>query len=244
MRIGIGFLVIALSGAAVADDSVEEIVVTARKVDVSESLPGRTLRKQADNLLLRVSIYNDSRDAELREREIHATLLGALRKASRDASIELSTVTDSGFVIRMTEANHRIELGIGARPDTSRAEFRVRRRVPTSIDDGEAAVLELRRFVADLKMTGRTEVRADGDVEVSIVNPEQYRAAVLQLMADDISAVTGALGEEYRVIVTGADRPVQWVRAGSLGVALFVPYSYVVVPETLGSYVQHMVEDY
>lgn len=223
------FLIFA-NAHAVAQD-LEEIVVTGMLS--GSSVPGKHLRQPADNLLLRVQITNDSRDEEQREDEIHRTLLAAISAADRNDLIELSTVTDSGFVVPLTRANYQIELARGQRPDTSQAYFRAKSAVPDSLDDGEALVLELKSFVDDLRMTGRTEVFVEGDVEVSIVNPNQYRDEAIKLFAEDVKAVTDSLGGDYRVVVNGIDRPIQWRRAGSLSVAIYIPYDYLVVPTTL-----------
>jgi len=210
---------------------IEEIVVTGTLV--GSGVPGKHLRRSADNLLLRVQIVNDSREEDQREDEIHRTLLAAISAASKNDRIELSSVTDSGFVLPLSKANYQIDLADGPRPDTSEAYFRAKAAVPSSLDDGEALVLELKRFVSKLKMIGRTEVFVDGDVEVSIVNPSQYRAEAIRLFAEDVRIVTSALGDDYRVIVNGIDKPIEWARAGSLSVAIYIPYEYMVVPTTI-----------
>ena len=218
-------------GAHSHAQEVEEIVVTGSMLE--SSLPGQHLRRTADNLLLRVLITNDSRDRAQREEEIHKTLLAALTAADKNRRIELSSVTDSGFVLPLTRANYRIDLTAGSRPDTSEAYFRAKSAVPDSTTDGEALVLELKRFVSALKMVGRTEVFVDGDIEVSVVNPRQYRAETIEMFAEDVRDVTSALGEDYRVIVNGIDKPIEWVRAGSLTVAIYIPYEYMVVPTSI-----------
>ena len=228
------YVVILIVATAPAQaQELEEIVVTGSLS--GSDVPGKHLRQPADNLLLKVRITNDSRAEEQREDEIHRTLLAAIAAADKNRSIELSTVTDSGFVIPLTKANYQIDLYDGSRPDTSQAHFRAKAAVPNSIDDGEALVIELKRFVSQLKMVGRTEVFVDGDVEVSIVNPSQYREQAIRLFADDVRTVTSALGDDYRVIVSGIDKPIEWARAGSLTVAIYIPYEYMVVPTTVNA---------
>ena len=212
----------------------EEIIVTGSRIE--REVPGQALVRKGDFLLLRIDISNDAREKDQREKEIHQTLLDAIKKAKRQNGIEMSSVTPSGFVVPLTEANHRIELNNGSRPDTSVAAFRVKSAIPDGVKDGEALVLNLRRFVNELKMTGRTLVDIDTDVEISIVNPNQYRNDVIQLMAKDAKNITSALGEDYRVVVSGIDKPVEWARVGSLNVSIYIPYSYVVVPESIESF--------
>ena len=231
MRYALSILALTVFSAQGVAQEVEEIVVTGAAI--RSELPGKHLRRSADNLLLRVQIVNDSREEGQREQEIHETLLAAIKAADKNRNIELSSVTDSGFVVPLNESNYRIELEPGGRPDTSQAYFRAKSAVPSSPDDGEALVLELRRFIADLDMVGRTQVFADGDVEVSIVNPGQYREQAIKLFAEDVKAVTSALGDDYRVVVEGINRPIEWARAGSLTVAIYIPYTYMVVPTTV-----------
>jgi hypothetical protein len=38
------------------------------------------------------------------------------------------------------------------------------------------------------------------------------------------------------VVVRGVDQPIRWVRDGTLGVIIFVPYAYDIVPTTISSY--------
>ncbi len=226
------FLLLSVSAYSNAQE-LEEVLVTASMTN--SSLPGKHLRRTADNLLLRIRIVNDSRDEEQREKEIHKTLFAALGKAGKNQRIGLSAVSDGGFVLPITQANYRIELDDGNRPDTSQAFFRAKMAVPDSVVDGEALVLELKRFISGLDMVGRTEVFVDSDVEVSVINPNQYRADTIRMFAEDVKQVTAALGEDYRVVVEGIDRPIEWVRAGSLSVAIFIPYEYTVVPTSLNS---------
>jgi hypothetical protein len=231
MRILLSIFWLIFISADIHAQEIEEIVVTGTLA--GSEVPGKHLRRPADNLLLRVQIVNDSREEEQREDEIHRTLLAAISAADKNDRIELSSVTDSGFVLPLTKANYQIELAEGRRPDTSEAYFRAKSAVPSSLDDGEALVLELKRFISGLKMVGRTEVFVDGDVEVSIVNPSQYRAEAIRLFAEDVQTVTQALGDDYRVVVNGIDRPIEWARAGSISVAIYIPYEYMVVPTTV-----------
>jgi hypothetical protein len=89
---------------------------------------------------------------------------------------------------------------------------------------------KLREFPASLKPAGRSAVDLQGYIEVSIVNPGQYRAQVIKLYADDAKLVTSSLSADYRVVTRGIDRQLQWMREGMTDVVLFIPYEYDVVP--------------
>ncbi|MGF1454253.1 MAG: hypothetical protein ACFB6R_02620 [Alphaproteobacteria bacterium] len=58
---------------------------------------------------------------------------------------------------------------------------------------------------------------------------------MIDLIADDIAYVTARLGDGARAQVFGLEGEVEWRRAGPLDVSLYVPYSDVVIPDTLQS---------
>ena len=160
----------------------------------------------------------------------------ALAAARKDGSIELSVVDEQGLVIPLRVDSATVVLRPGDRPDTARTTISVKTRIPSGEVNGQALISRLRDFVAALKPVGRTQLSPDGDIDISIVNPAQYRDAVIRLFAGDVHAVTAALGEGYRVIVRGIDGPIQWQRSGLLELTLFVPYRYDVIPASVTSY--------
>jgi hypothetical protein len=103
-------------------------------------------------------------------------------------------------------------------------------------------VAKLRDFVAGIKPVGRTLIDEDGDFEISLIRPAQYRDRVIELFAADVKKVTAALGSDYKVVVSGIDKPIEWVRDGMLEVTIFVPYRYDVLPATVTSYSHMQVE--
>lgn len=212
--------------------ALEEVIVTAARID--EPLPGVVLKKTGDFLLLEVEVSNDTRDEKRRKEEIYQTLKNAISTASKHRNIELSIV-ESGFVIPLTLDNHRIELKRGSRPDTSRAKIRVKTAIPSDMNKATKLVEEMASFVGKVNLVGRTEFNSLGSVDVSVVNPNQYRSEIIALFSADAKAVATSLGDDYKVIVEGIDRPVQWVRVGPLQLALYVPYSYNVIPDNITS---------
>jgi len=230
IKVTLGLLAMTSSGAALSQ--LEEIVVTGSRVD---STPGVFLRRHADYLLLEVAVTNDTREEAGREDEMYRTLRGALTAAERNRDVEISVVNDDGLVYPLTPENYRIDLSSGNRPDTSHATISVKTAVPSTGANGQALVNKLREFVANLPVVGRTELEPVGDVQISVVDPHQYRSEIIKLVAGDISQVTSALGIEYRVVVEGIDRPVEWFRLGLLDLGLYVPYRYTVIPQTVTS---------
>lgn len=69
-----------------------------------------------------------------------------------------------------------------------------------------------------------------------MVNPHQYRSNIIELVAKDVNTTTSALGKDYRVIMQGLDQPVQWVRVGPVQLAMYIPYSYHIIPSNISSF--------
>ena len=222
------------AGTALAQDELQEVVVTGMRADAA--IPGTSLKRPGDFLLLSVEISNDSRDEKLRKDEITATLRAMLAAASKDKSIELSVIGDNNLVLPLKLDSATLQLVNGKRPDTSVVTINAKTRIPATPGNSSALVARLRDFVTGIKPVGRTIIDGDGDFEISIVNPAQYRDRVIELFAADVKKVTGALGADYKVVAHGIDHPIEWVRDGMLEVTIFVPYGYDVLPASVTSY--------
>jgi hypothetical protein len=220
----------------VAAQELDEVVVTGMRSDAGR-IPGTSMRRMGDFILLNVNVSNDSRDEKTRRSEILETLGAMMAAAGRDKSIELSVIGDNNLVLPLKLDSATLTLGNGSRPDTTQTTISVKTRIPASVPASSALVAKLKDFATDTKPVGRTFVQANGDFEISIVNPAQYRGRVLELFAADVRKVTSSLGSDYKVITRGIDAPVQWVRDGMLEVTIFVPYTYDILPATLTSYV-------
>ena len=226
-------LVLLGTGSAFGQD-MEEVVVTGMRSE--GAVPGTSLKRPGDFLLLSVEVSNDSRDAKTRDAEIKETLRAMLAAAGRDKSIELSVIGDNNLVLPLRLDSGTLSLVNGKRPDTSQTSINVKTRIPAAIGNSSALVAKLRDFVKGIKPAGRTIVDGNGDFEISLVKPAQYRDEVIGLFAADVKKVTAALGPDYKVVVRGIDKPIQWVRDGMLEVTIFVPYGFDVIPATVTGY--------
>jgi hypothetical protein len=225
------------AAVATAQESLEEVVVTGLREE-GATIPGTSLKRPGDFILLTVQVSNDSRDAKTRTDEITATLRAMLAAAAKDKSIQLSVIGDNNLVLPLKLDSATLQLMGGNRPDTSIATISVKTRIPETVGNSTALVARLRDFATSIKPVGRTIVDEDGDFEISIVNPAQYRDRVIELFAADVKKVTASLGPDYKVVANGIDLPIEWVRAGMLEVTIFVPYRYDVLPASVTSYLR------
>lgn len=206
-----------------------EVVVTGNRLNAryaQQDRPVVGLRRQADAVVLQISIASDSRDEATRKREIHAILLAALDRAEA-AGVDLVT---GGFEITpVTRATYQdLPLASAGRVDTSQATLMVKVKLAGSI---AAAEQRLDAFIKSVPRTGRGTIDKAGGLSLTIVNPDQYRDAIVQLVADNARHHAAMFGPDYAVQVSGVDGQVSWSQVSGTDVFLYVPYRYTIVPK-------------
>ncbi len=218
--------------AVARDASVEEIVVTgSRMIEWDpDDIPAVQLFRRADNLIAEVRVVNDTREAAGRRDELIRTLRAMARSAAGRADIDLS-IEEEGVLVPLTEDMvSTLTLGFdGSRSDTSVATLIV--KTPVRADDIlDSASGRLEAFVDAVQPVGRSLADISGDWQLSIVDPPQYRSAILGLIAGDARQASAAFGAGYSVQVTGIENRVTWRQSGPLDLGLFIPYTLTVVP--------------
>lgn len=217
--------------AAAAPAVAQEVLVTAQRRDgyvggmVAAQRPVIHLKRTADYVVQTVWITGDTRDAAKRMEDINATLRNTIGGAAK-AGVELAV---GDYVIEpLTLTNYRnLSYGGDGRPDTSRTTFLVKVRLTPSLDI-PAAKAQIAKFVESVAKVGRTSMTVSGEPTLSVVNPDQYRGAIVDLIAADAAVQAAKFGAGHGVDVSGIDRPVEWARSGLTEVSLYLPASYVV----------------
>jgi hypothetical protein len=216
-----------------------EIIVTASRREVAGAVseddeeaasrvPAIGLRRTADYAVWFVNITGDTRETARRQQEIYDMLRNAVQLAGKNGGIELGTGT---YVVEpLTMANYRnVPLSNAGRSDSERANFIIKTKLVGGLD-AKAALAKVEAFIKAVQPVGRAELTRNNDQTLSIVNPDQYRSAIADLIAADAKAYAARFGPEYRVEVGGIDRPVEWSRASLTEVVLYLPYSYRIIP--------------
>lgn len=213
------------------DPGMSEIVVTGTRIrDPDEpggNRPAVGLRRLADFAIMGVSIAGDTREAPRRREEILTMVRNAIELAQR-SGLELAT---GDFIVEpLTLANYRnLPMANDGRQDTDRVSFLVKVRLEAGTD-AAAALARIERFVHAVPANGRAEIRANGELTLSVVAPDQYRGQILDLVAADSRAAAQRFGPNYAVEARGLDRPVEWARASLTEVFLYIPYAITVRP--------------
>lgn len=244
-RLAAGIVALAAAWPVQAQDINEgEVVVTGsrsrqvymdprtnRAIEAAEDasgLPSVGLRRRADFALLPVVVAGDTREREQRREEILTMVRSALASAGR-SGIELAI--GDFFVVPLTTGNYRTLAFLGdGRPDSERVAFFLKTRLGASADEANQAITRLEQFIASVPKAGRAEMRAGGPLTLSIVAPDQYRGRLLDLVAEDARAIAARFGPDQKVEAHGLDRPVEWRRAGSTEVFLYIPHRMIFRP--------------
>ncbi|MEM1161473.1 MAG: hypothetical protein AAGJ28_11110 [Pseudomonadota bacterium] len=237
LLIALPILAIGLTQPVTAQQNLmqERMVVNAAPIPGGQ-LPGVRLIRKGDSLLLAVRLLNDAIEPQRRRQELRNTLANMLAAAAEDRTIELSVVDPEGFVAPITEVDQNIAiLGSNQERGMSHIDIRLKTTIPDDAVDGQALVKRLRGFVSSTDTVGRTVVNATGAVDISILNPEQYRTDVIRLITGEINLITGELGEGYKVILQDLERPLEWRRVGIIDIELYIPYRFQVIPSTVSS---------
>lgn len=215
--------------AAQASNAVDigEVVVTAQRTSqgfYQQNRPVVGLRRQADSAVMSIQISSDSRDEAERKREIQAVLAAALDRAP-GAGVEL--VTGNFELVPVTRASAKDLAYSGAgRPDTSRVVLMVKAKLAGST---LAAQQRIDAFVKSVPRSGRGLLEPWGGLSLTIVNPDQYRDAIVKLVAEHANRYAAMFGPDYRVTVSGIDGEVNWSQVSGTEVFLYIPYKYSIV---------------
>ena len=215
------------------DDGTSEIVVTAMKrlnpddedrvKDKPIPVPAaiQMLRRTADFAIQQVVVASDTVDKDEAKKEV----LAMVRKAIDLAGSSGVLVASGEIVVEPLTASNYTDLAITDDDDDVNGElvkFLVKVPLAPGID-AKAALAKIDQFIKKVPQVGRAEMKAYSELTLSVVNPEQYRSAIIDLVARDTAATSAKFGAGYGVEVTGLDKPVQWKRASLTEVQLFLP---------------------
>lgn len=218
-----GLLLFAVAPALAQEGEVEEVVVMGiRESFEYNEMPAITLKKKADFLTQEVRFINDSRDPELRKKEIISTIEAFIKESRKISNIALSY--GDGFLapVNLTDESLQI-IEDNKRSDTSYVDIYIKVRLQENSDVKEK-IAELRNFISRGKKAGRTELERQGDIGLSIVNPEKYRYEIIRKISEENSKIQEMVRGSCEVSISGLERRVQWERSEVGELTLFIPY--------------------
>ncbi|HEY9031072.1 MAG TPA: hypothetical protein VIM93_06910 [Kangiella sp.] len=206
-------------------NDVETIVVTGSRIDWYDS-PAVTLVKPADYLVQQVKLLNDSRDQSLREKELTNTVKDILRSANKSKLIELGVGKDIVYPITLDDL--QLDFEEGERTDTSVVNLYIKTPINNK-SQVEKLVTRINDFITTISVSGRTEVEKNGELVLSIVNPEKYRQELLAAIAKDINSTINIFGDNYKVDISGLSQSLMWERASVSELRLYLEYDFTLI---------------
>jgi hypothetical protein len=206
-----------------------EVMVTANRMGAPYAQQDRPLvglRRTADAAVMPLVITSDNRDAEARKQEIYAVLLAAMEQA---ASSGFDIVSGAFRLEPVSRQNYQsLPLHPAGRVDTTQVRVLVKTRLAGTAAETET---RLQRFIGSLRGSGRATAEYGGPSTLTVVDPDQYRDAIVILVAEDAKHTAGLFGPDFTVTITGIDGQVAWSQISGTEVFLYIPYRYTVVPK-------------
>jgi len=223
-RVLLTVFTLGIFSADVVAQSLQEVVVTAmRRTGYNYDLPAVTVKKNADFLVQSIEVSNDSRSEELRKKEILETINNLLRSAGQAEGIELSY--GEGFLVPVNVNDESLRFEDDSDyVDSNYVEIYVKIALDGDRDPKEQ-IADLRKFIADAGLVGRTEIDASGRIGLSIIDPGQYRYEIIQQISEENRRVEEQLAGDCMTVAKGLADRVRWVRSDIAELTLYIDYS-------------------
>ena len=202
----------------------EEIIVTGARVNGEDysRMPAVVVERRADFLVQRIRLTNDTRAEDGRKKEIYQTIRDMQADAAKHPGIALGFGDD--FLIPLTTTNYEVPLQKGSnRADTSSTYLYVKMAL-SEMDNVPKAIADLTAFIKKVRVSGRTEIDADGDVGLSLVTPEKYRYDIISKITEDAKKLQATVGPQCRIEIHGLSNRVSWQRSDISQLTLYIPY--------------------
>jgi hypothetical protein len=216
-----------LATPAIAQAQMETVVVTAERLSDSYEAPHLSITKRADHVITHLNVTCDTRDLSQRRAELKETLRNMIRAAAGTATISLGL--GDKIVGDLNESNFDQIIEPDARIDTSHAVVIIKTRVSDG-DTLNGAIQRIIDFVNKVPKAGRTEVLRQGNWDLTIIGPEQYRDAILKLIVEDARHTADLFGSGNGIAIEGLEQQVAWYQKGPLDLGLFIPYKLKITP--------------
>ncbi len=226
------FLFTAAVLSAAVPAMAQEVIVTASRSDGDYYSDEKTvigLRRPADNAVQRVWIVSDSRDVDMRCKEVLTMLDAAMARAGSagaqlvDGEFELKPIVRADYTCA--------SMGGAGRADTSQISFYVKAPMAAGIGGGATPDKRITGYIKSVPVTGRSLMEERGGLTLTIINPDQYRDEVVKLVAEQSLRYASYFGPDYGVEVGGLNEELSWTQVSETEVFLYIPYRFTVKPK-------------
>lgn len=212
------------------------------------------LKRLADSAVRNIEIISDSREEDMRKREVLAMLLAAIDRSKREG---FSLVTGQFELVEVTRANWQDQFpGLAVKADSDDEDeedddddddddednapksafeddgsnMTLRLKVKTKLDGSIGnAQQKINSFVKSVPVTGRSQIAQKGGLALTIIKPEQYRDEIYRRIAAGSKHAVTFYGPEFGQDVTGLDQAIAWKQVSNTEVFLYIPYSFSIM---------------
>jgi hypothetical protein len=112
--------------------------------------------------------------------------------------------------------------------DTSRINISIKIAISEK-EPAKVKIEELKKFLKNVNLVGRTLLEEEGDIGLSIISPEQYRYDVLSLIAKENNKLKDVFGSACSAEIDGVSGRVEWERVSVDELVLFIRFKTKVV---------------
>ncbi|MDA9764761.1 hypothetical protein N9X40_02810 [bacterium] len=177
-----------------------------------------SLRRKADSVTLSLTLRNNNRNALERNEELMDTVYGMI-----DAAEDTDGIRAHNGNISLSTRNRKVSIF-----SSSNEASQVQIFILGDLMDGEDVykkTAELKTFLESVSSIGETKME-EGNIGLSVKNPQSYRPEILQLVLIDINSIKTILGGNVRMNINGLDGRVVVKQANESEVDLLIPYSF------------------
>ena len=207
-------------------ESLDRIEVVGSRISYRDLLdtPAVSLTKPGDYLLQSITMTNDSRDPELRKRELHDTIAQLIGAAGNRYRIYY----EDEYRVQLARGNHQVDLQSGKRPDSSQVALRIGVDIGGNAAQAETIIGDMRRFLRNATKAGRTEIELGGETALVMNRPERFRYEIIDAIAKDSQKIIDAMALDCKIELEGLNSRVEWQRASAAELLLYIPYSMTI----------------
>lgn len=216
--------------AAAQDEGaqMETVEVTGSRVSYRDLLdtPAIAIVKPGDYLVQKFSIFNDTRDAQARRREIHETILAILKAAGPSFKLQQG----AEFRATLDAENYRL-VDIEddpKRPDSSLVTLFVRAELAAGGTSANAMIDGIDALLRNAKGSGRSEIKPIDGAGLGMNKPERYRYELIAEIARDSRKILDTMALDCKFELEGLNTRIEWQRVSAGDLMLYIPYTMTI----------------
>lgn len=179
------------------------------------------LSREADFVVMPITIRSDHKDATKQFEAIASAKAAILKAAEGRKDLRIH----SGPVALSARPTSKLaSFSSGGYGNSSQAELHVLIPLAGTGKDVFRCAVTINEFIKGVVLPEKTEIDF-GQIHLGVENPEQYRGALLKLIADEIGKSKKALGTASQALIGGLESPIFVRQADERNVELFLNYT-------------------